>query len=363
MAQRGPAIRDDGELIDAAASARPVSRLALIDVHHHVLLPAYERALIRSGAGDPSRPFRRHDGPDVTCEKMAELGITGAVVNPLSVAGVHHGDDSNARYLTRSVNEALAAFVAGAPDRLGFFATLPMPDVDGALAEMSYALDTLGADGVILLSHQNGVYVGDPLGEPLYAEMDRRGVVCFVHPTIPPYLPDGLKLKMWPAYLEYAFDTTRVAGTLIYHEHMRKFPAIRWLLAHAGGAFPYLSMRLRLMEELEIKGRKPPFPSVGAGRPFDERVPEGVTPYLDKFYFDVALAGAEPPMAALTALASPDRIFYGSDWPFVEKSFVVEQQQNMLRMPQFAGERFAAMERGNAVRMFRRFANAAPTRA
>ena len=93
---------------------------------------------------------------------MAELGIAAAVVNPLSVAGVHHGDDANARYLTRSVNEALAKFSSGAPDRLGFFATLPMPDVDGALAEMAYALDELGADGVILLSHQNGVYVGDP---------------------------------------------------------------------------------------------------------------------------------------------------------------------------------------------------------
>ena len=335
---------------------RPLSSLALIDVHHHVLLPEYEQALVRSGAGDPSRPFRRHDGPAVTCEKMAELGIAAAVVNPLSVAGVHHGDDANARYLTRSVNEALAKFSSGAPDRLGFFATLPLPDVDGALREMSHALDTLGADGVVLLSHQNGVYVGDPVCEPLYAEMDRRRVVCFVHPTIPAYFPAGLNLRMWPAYLEYAFDTTRVAGNLIYHEVMRRYPNIKWLLAHAGGAFPYLSMRLRLMEELETKGRKPPFPSLGTGRPFDERVPEGITPYLDKFYYDVALSGAEAPMAALTALAPASRILYGSDWPFVERAFVVEQQDNLLRMASFAGERFVAMERGNAAALFRRFA-------
>jgi 6-methylsalicylate decarboxylase len=342
--------------MSAEPTSRKLSTLALIDVHHHVLVPEYEQALIRSGAGDPSRPFRRHDGPAVTCEKMAELGIAAAVVNPLSVAGVHHGDDANARYLTRSVNEALARFSAGAPDRLGFFATLPMPDMDGALREMEHALDTLRADGVILLSHQNGVYVGDPRGEPLYAEMDRRGVICFVHPTIPPYLPGGLDLRLWPAYLEYAFDTTRVAGNLIYHEYMRRFPRIKWLLAHAGGAFPYLSMRLRLMEELEIGGRKPPFPSVGAGKPFDERVPEGVTPYLDKFYYDVALAGADAPMAALTALAPQDHIFYGSDWPFVLRSFVVEQQENLLRMPHFSGNRFAAMERDNALGLFKRFA-------
>jgi predicted TIM-barrel fold metal-dependent hydrolase len=341
--------------MSTGTTSRELSSLALIDVHHHVLLPEYEQALVRSGAGDPSRPFRRHDGPAVAVEKMAELGIAAAVVNPLSVAGVHHGDDANARYLTRSVNEALAKFSTGAPDRIGFFATLPMPDVDGALAETAYALDELGADGVILLSHQNGVYVGDPRGEPLYAELDRRGTVCFVHPTIPPYLPDGLDLRLWPAYLEYAFDTTRVAGNLIYHEYMRRFPRIKWLLAHAGGAFPYLSMRLRLMEELEIGGRKPPFPSVGAGKPFDERVPEGVTPYLDKFYYDVALSGADAPMAALTALAPAERIFYGSDWPFVLRSFVVEQQENLTRMPHFSGTRFAAMERDNARRMFKRF--------
>jgi predicted TIM-barrel fold metal-dependent hydrolase len=224
---------------------------------------------------------------------------------------------------------------------------------------MSHALDTLGADGVVLLSHQNGIYVGDPACEPLYAEMDRRGVVCFIHPTIPAYFPAGLNLQMWPAYLEYAFDTTRVAANLIYHAFMRRYPAIKWLLAHAGGTLPYLSMRLRLMEELETKGRKPPFPGLGAGKPFDERVPEGVAPYLDKFYFDVALSGADGPMAALTALASSSRILYGSDWPFVEKSFVVEQQENLLRMPHFSGDRFAAMERGNAIGLFRRFARRA----
>jgi len=84
-------------------------------------------------------------------------------------------------------------------------------------------------------------------------------------------------------------------------------------------------------------------------------MPEGVTPYLDKFWYDVALAGADAPMAALTALAPPDRILYGSDWPFVLRSFVVEQQENLLRMPHFSGTRFAAMERDNAIGLFARF--------
>jgi 6-methylsalicylate decarboxylase len=330
--------------------------LRFIDVHHHVVLPEYAQALVRSEAADPSRPFRRNDPPTVVCEKMAELGIDAAVLNPLSVAGVHHGDDNKARYLTRSVNDALAAFVAGAPTKLGFFATLPVPDVDGAIAELAHALDTLGADGVILLSNQNGVYVGDRRLDPLYDELNRRGAVVFIHPTVPPYVPDHLDLKLWPAYIEYAFDTTRVAANLIYLEVLRAYPAVKWILAHAGGAFPYLSLRVRLMEELETKGRAPPFPSTGFGRPFHERMPEGVRPYLGKFYYDTALSGGDAAMAALTSLAPIENIFYGSDWPYVERSFVVEQNENLLRMPHFAGDRFSALERRNAQRLFRRFA-------
>src|SRR4029079_6569970 len=141
--------------------------------------------------------------------------------------------------------------------------------------------------GVIFLSHQNGIHIGDPRFGSLYAEMDRRGVIAFVHPAVPPGV-EHLNLRLWPSFIEYAFETTRVAANLIYHGIMRDYPNIKWILAHAGGALPFLSMRLRLMEELEV-GRAPPFPFSGAGAPFIERVPEGVVPYLDRFYFDTAL--------------------------------------------------------------------------
>jgi 6-methylsalicylate decarboxylase len=196
--------------------------------------------------------------------------------------------------------------------------------------------------------------VGDPRYRPVYDEMNRRRAIVFVHPTIPPYLPDGLDLPLWPAYIEYAFDTTRVAANLLYNEVLRDYPDIRWILAHAGGTFPYLATRLRLMDELET--HKPPFPRFGAGRPFHERFPEGVRAWLDRFYYDVALSGGAAPMAALTALARPERILYGSDWPFVERDFVVDQLHELMTIPQFAGDAFSAMERGNARRLFKRFA-------
>lgn len=315
----------------------------LIDVHHHVVLPEYEAALRRSGAADPSRPLRKETKPQAALESMSSLGIEGAVLNPLSVAGVHHGDDANARYLTETTNEALARFVSFAPERLGFFATLPLPDVDGALRQMEHALDTLNADGVIFLSNQNGFYVGDPAFEPLYAEMDRRSVVAFVHPASPSYVPT-LRLDLWAAYIEYPFETTRVAANLIYNGVMARYPRIRWILAHAGGALPYLSVRLRLMEESD---KNQP--------PFIERVPDGVGPYLKRFYFDVAIAGGAAPMAALTEMADPSHIMYGSDWPYLERSFVSDQLESLVGLPQFQGERLAPLAWRNAAQLFRRF--------
>jgi predicted TIM-barrel fold metal-dependent hydrolase len=321
-----------------------LSSLRLIDVHHHVVLPEYEAALVRSGAADPSRPLRKNSSPQEALDSMAELSIDAAILNPLSVAGVHHGDDANACYLTETTNEALARFASAAPDKLGFFAALPLPDIDGALRQMERALDTMHADGVILLSNQNGFYVGDTAFEPLYAEMHRRSVVVFVHPASPAYVP-ALRLSLWPAYVEYPFETTRVAANLIYNGIMARYPGIRWVLAHAGGALPYLSVRLRLMEE-----------SDKAAPPFIERVPEGVAPYLKAFYFDVAIAGGAAPMAALMEIADPSHILYGSDWPYLGRDYIGDQLASLVRLPQFQGAGLRPLEWRNAATVFRRFA-------
>lgn len=319
------------------------STLRLIDVHHHVVLPEYEAALERSGAADPSRPLRRRVTPQQALDAMAELGIAAAVLNPLSAAGVHHGSDDHACYLTQTTNEALAKFASHARERLGFFAALPLPDVDGALRQLEVALDHLHADGVILLSSQNGWYVGDLGFDALYAEMDRRGAIVFVHPARPAYVPT-LRLNLWAAYVEYPFETTRVAANLIYNGITSRYRNIKWILAHGGGALPYLSVRLRLMEEADKNS-----PS------FIERVPEGVAPHLRSFYFDVALVGGAAPLAALVEAADPAHILYGSDWPYLRREFVRDQIADLVSLSRFAGQRRAALEWRNAADVFRRF--------
>ena len=298
---------------DATSGPRSFAHLRLVDVHHHCVLPEYQAALVRAGAADPSKPLRTNSTPQAAIEAMASFGIDVAIVNPLSVAGVHHGDDANARYLCESVTDALAKFCQAAPSKLGFFAPLPYPDIDGSLRHLERAY-AAGADGVILLSNQNSAYVGDRNGEPLYEALNEAGAVVFVHPNRPPFVAD-LPVQIWASIIEYPFETTRVAAYLIYNEFMRKYPRIKWILAHAGGTLPYLSLRMQLMEEQDIHAP-----------PFSQRVPEGALPYIGRFYFDTAISGSKAALSALTAVADPGHIMYGSDWPYIYRSLVEDQQ-------------------------------------
>lgn len=320
-----------------------IEKLNLIDVHHHVILPEYEKALERSGARDPSKPLKREASVSEVIDNMGRFGVANAIVNPLSAAGVHHGDDANAEFLVRSTSEAIATFVSRAPDQLGFFAPLSYPDVASALRQVEYALDELHADGLMLLTNQHGVYVGDPLGEELWEELNRQEAIVFIHPTRPANHA-SLNLKMWAAVIEYPFETTRVATNLIYNGFMTKYPKIKWLLAHAGGCFPYLSFRLKMMEEQDEQQ-----PSFG------ERHPEGTAPYIGQFYFDNAIMSGSAPMKALQEVTEPSHILFGTDWPFVTSELVFEQLANLTSGGLFSGSNFDAMARSNAEKLFPRF--------
>ena len=113
---------------------------------------------------------------------MDDAGIDVAITS-ISTPGVHVGDDARARRLARRCNELSASLIQRWPDRFGGFAALPLPDVDGALAELAYADDVLNLDGVVLFSNANGVYLGDDRFEPLFEELEQRRAVVFVHPT------------------------------------------------------------------------------------------------------------------------------------------------------------------------------------
>src|SRR5262249_19046225 len=145
---------------------------------------------------------------------MDEAGIDAAVLS-ISTPGVHVGDDRRARALARRCNEFAAALVQSRPDRFGSFAALPLPDVDGALEGLSYALDVLKLDGVLLFSNVRGISLGDARFEPVLAELERRAGTVFVHPNPSPD-PVAHRLGLPDSLIDFTADTTRAIAEMLY---------------------------------------------------------------------------------------------------------------------------------------------------
>jgi hypothetical protein len=125
-------------------------------------------------------------------------------------------------------------------------------------------------------------------------------------------------------------------------------------IASSGGTFPYLATRLRLMDELET--HKPPFPQFGAGRPFHVRFPEGVRAWLDRFSTTSRCRAAVPRWRRCRRSLGRSVFSTAATGPFVERDFVVDQLNELMTIPPFAGDAFSAMENGNARHLFKRFA-------
>lgn len=272
----------------------------LIDVHAHFVTDRYVAAARAAG----------HKFPDGMAEwpswdvgthlaLMDRAGIRTSVLS-ISSPGTHFGDDDAARELAREVNEFAAGIVRDHPGRFGAFASLPLPDVEGSLAELAYALDVLGADGVAVETNAHGTYLGHPALEPVWAELDRRGAVTFVHPTSPPRW-EAVSLGRPRPMLEFIFDSTRTVADLALSGVLARYPRIQWVFTHGGGALPLLADRIEL------------FRTVFGGDPAGDDggpVPE----QLRRLWFDMAGTPFPRQVPALTAAFGDEHLLYGSDW-------------------------------------------------
>lgn len=300
-----------------------------IDTHQHIVPPAYAAWLERQGLTAGGLPIPQWSAEEAL-DLMEAAGIDAGILS-VSTPGVHLGDDAEAQRVARDVNEFAAAVVARHPGRFGFFATLTLPDVDGALAETAYAFDTLKADGVVLLTNVRGIYLGDMSIEPLMAELNRRRAVVFVHPSDLPAPPvPGVP----PFAADFLLDTTRAAINMARAGWLDRFPDLKIILSHGGGFVPYAAERIaRICAP-------------------DGSTADGIT-RLRRYWFDTALTSSPYALPSLLAFAELGQITFGSDWPYAPKS----------RSLHFAGllDRFdldptqrRAVDRGNAERLFPR---------
>jgi 6-methylsalicylate decarboxylase len=270
-----------------------------IDVHAHYIPKAYRDALVAAGHAQPDGiPALPEWDQALAIDAMDKLDVRLAILS-ISSPGVHFGDADAAVALARAVNETGAQIATATPDRFGFFAALPLPEIDAAIAETRYALDHLGAAGMCLLTNHRGMYLGDELLEPIFAEVAARKSVVFVHPTSPPQPTGGPKL---PApVLEFMFETTRSITDLVLSGVLRRHPDLRIIVPHAGAVLPVLASRIDMFA-VALARDGADVPSLRAA--------------LKQLHFDLAGAPVEEQLAALLAVADPSRLHYGSDFPF-----------------------------------------------
>jgi predicted TIM-barrel fold metal-dependent hydrolase len=319
-----------GRLAANISAARPV-----IDVHHHIVPPVYTRALAQLGIETTNgAPFPPWDAAK-SIDAMDRNGIQTAITS-ISSPGIYFGDTRFTTDLARRCNAFSAELVAGHPARFGGYAVLPLPDLDAALNELAHALDDLKLDGVVLLSNVGGTYVGAPEFDELYAELDRRRAVVFIHPTAP-FNGQYPRMSMPPSFFEFMFDTTRAVANLVQHNTLGRYPNIRFVVAHAGGAAPYLTWKMALTAR--VSG-------------YDGR---NVIPLLQRLYYDTALSTSDSPLGLLADLAGTDHILFGSDFPFAPEFVMASCRYELDHFDAFDAEGRAMIHATNALRLFPRF--------
>jgi predicted TIM-barrel fold metal-dependent hydrolase len=198
---------------------------------------------------------------------------------------------------------------------------------------------------VVLFASQGSQYLGDPSYEEVFQELERRKAVVFVHPnTVPPgaIVP---KISVPWGIVEFPFDTSRAVLNLLFTGTLDRYPSIRYILSHAGGAIPYLALRIALSENL------PSWPH--------DKTPKGALHYLKRLYYDTALSTSEQVLAALREFAPASQVLFGSDYPMVpEKVATIETK--MLEHSKVLDEQTRrAIDFDNALALFPRLTRAA----
>lgn len=323
----------------AQRQAAKLPTRTVIDVHFHYFAPDYIKAwqdyLERNHLGALPPPVRGWT-PQWALEQMDQAGIATCVLSLPSTPGVWFGaDPAGMRRMSRLCNEFAADMVRDYPGRFGLFASLPMPDVDGALNEIEYAFGTLKADGINLMTSFGDKWPGDPAFDAVFEEFNRRKAVVYFHPYAPKCCV-GLMPAVGESWIEYPYDTGRTITNLLFTGSLARFREIKWVFSHGGGAVPYLAGRI----QNQSRGVKN----------LAEIAPDGVDAELKRLYYETANAAYPPTLAALTRFAPLPHILYGSDVPYLSE----EQNLKGLRSFGFSKTALAAIEHGNAMQLLPR---------
>lgn len=302
-----------------------------IDTHHHYYPPKYlvESSKYHDGTVSHTPPW----SAALSLSDMDKGGVETSILS-ISAPGVWFGDNAAARIEARECNEFGAQLVHDHPGRFGLFASLPLPDVEGALREIDHAFGVLKADGVVMMTNVNDQWLGDVAFAPVFEELNRRKAIVYVHPTVAtccrnlvPDVPGSM--------IEFGTDTTRTIASLLFSGTSARCPNVRFLFSHAGGTMPYITerfTRLAMRPDLAAK------------------LPKGVMHELKRFFYDTAQAAHPMALNSLRELVAVSQIIFGTDYPYR----TAKETAKGIAGCGFSAGQIKAIDRRNALGLFPR---------
>jgi predicted TIM-barrel fold metal-dependent hydrolase len=307
----------------------------MIDVHFHLIPQFYRDAVYEAGRG-PAIGRYPDWSPQLALDLMDKHGIALAI-SSLAQPGVSFLPAGQAASFARRVNDYAAKLIAQHPRRFGCFGLLPMHDIDAAISEARYCLETLRFEGISLFASYDEKFLGDSWFDPLMRYLDSCKAIVHIHPGLH---PSSRSLTLpWPGFMiEYPFDTTRAAVNLLFSGALERFENIRFILSHAGGTLPYLAWRLSVAPMIDKR--------------LQQRSRQQIFAALKTFWYDNALASGAESMGTLSRIADKERILFGSDWPFCNEPVVAEEVKDFTAPGFLAGDMTAMIARENAVKLF-----------
>ena len=227
----------------------------------------------------------------------------------------YFGDAEASAAVCRRFNEECAALKARHPERFMFCAALPLPDVDAAIREAVYALDTLKADGIKLATNVYGQYLGVPELDTLFSVLNELGAVVILHPHRPEPVNQQVMQQTPLAMQEYLSETTRAVANMITRNVLARYPNVKVVVPHCGAYLPLAVPRMKSLTAVMQANKM-----VGE---IDWQA------NLNSLYFDLAGAHSPEVIRMMLTITTPDHLLYGSDYPYVAPQVLVKGLQRM----------------------------------
>lgn len=315
----------------ASLAQAPAANSRRIDVHHHVISPAWKKQLMKWNAVHPIQGYQTHQSydPEKDIETMDKGGVEISFLS-VTTPGMWFGDIDETRRVVREQNEYGAQLVRDHKGRFGYFATVPLPDVDASLREIEYAFDTLKVDGISFLTSYNDRWVGDTTFAPMWEELNRRKAVAYTHATAPGCCMWNFQKEIsGPIPLEFNSDLARAIASVISSGAAAKTPDVTYIWSHGGGSI--WAQRYISANDL--------------ARPTD---PKSKMYHLRRFYYDTASANDPLHIGILKMVVPTTQILFGTDYPWGNPNNIAAGLQKC----DLTAEEMRGIERGNALKIF-----------